>query len=240
MEPKTSDLTYIIENYGVMGLLGIVVLILLINIVKSKWFGAMISRVSDKFIEKFIKSKTKGISIKISITNSDIINHDIFNYIDFWTYSKIPTIQFSTDYRTAVFRKYLTIYLKSYKSKIFDFVSSGEYQTMDSPQVCKAMLNLINEIVFDYEKKMEDAGIPKIVIEKMKTKNNETIALTMDLIDSICNSPFYNCDKNFLKIYSILNIVLSILENTISCSEGICNSINGKLKGLKFDGKIEP
>ena len=39
----------------------------------------------------------------------------LFNYIDLWSYSKVPTIQFSTDYRTVVFRKYLTIFLKSYK-----------------------------------------------------------------------------------------------------------------------------
>jgi hypothetical protein len=37
------------------------------------------------------------------------------------------------------------------------------------------------------------------------------------------------------KVYSILNIVLSILENTISGSESTCNSINGQLSGLSFN-----
>jgi hypothetical protein len=50
----------------------------------------------------------------------------------------------------------------------------------------------------------------------------------------------YVADKNLLKVYSILNILLSVLENTISNSEEVCDSINGQLKGLKFDGKIEP
>ena len=35
-------------------------------------------------------------------------------------------------------------------------------------------------------------------------------------------------------MYSILNILLSVLENTISNSEAVCNSINGQLKGLQF------
>jgi hypothetical protein len=79
-----------------------------------------------------------------------------------------------------------------------------------------------------------------IVIEKMKIKNNETIKLKIDLIEGICSSQFYSSDKNLLKVYSILNILLSVLENTISSSESICNSINGALKGLTFDGKKEP
>ncbi len=111
---------------------------------------------------------------------------------------------------------------------------------MDESKIWKALLDLINKIIYDYEKEMEEAGLPKIVIEKMKAKNNDTITLTIDLIEGVCNSQFYTSDKNFLKVYSILNILLSVLENTISNSEGICNSINGQLKGLKYDGKIEP
>ena len=69
---------------------------------------------------------------------------------------------------------------------------------------------------------------------KMKAKNNDTITLTIDLIESISNSQFYESDKNFLKMYSILNIILSVLENLISSSENVCNSINGQLKGLSI------
>jgi len=87
---------------------------------------------------------------------------------------------------------------------------------------------------------MSDVGIPKIIIEKMKVKNNEMINLIIDLIEGISNSSFYDSENNLLKVYSILNIILSILENTISSSDSICNSINGQLKGLTFNdgGKI--
>lgn len=50
----------------------------------------------------------------------------------------------------------------------------------------------------------------------------------------VCNSRFYDSEKNFLKIYSILNILLSVLEILYPNSESVCNSINGALKGLKF------
>jgi len=236
-----SDITSLIDKYGLKGALFVIILFLLIAMFKSKWFSDLLSKLSDKFIEKFMRNKTKDISSHVrNINDSDISNHDIFNYIDFWMYSKVPTFQFSTEYRTVVFRRYLTIYLKSYKSNIAKFIMSKEYQEMDEAKLSTTLLNLINRIVYDYEREMEESGIPKIVIEKMKVKNNDTITLTIDLIEGICSSQFYSSDKNYLKVYSILNILLSVLENTISNSENVCNSINGQLKGLTFDGKKEP
>lgn len=235
------DINILIQNYGLFGTIGLLLLGLLYEALRNKWFQKLAGYIAEKFIEKAMKNKTKDMSIQIKmIDDSDISNHDIFNYIDFWMYSKVPTIQFSTEYRTVVFRKYLSIFLKSYKTKIYNFVNVREYQTMDNAKVWKALLDLVNSIVYDYEKEMSDAGITKIVIEKMKVKNNDTLSLAIDLIEGICNSHFYDSDKNFLKVYSILNILLSLLENVITNSEAVCNSINGQLKGLKFEGKIEP
>ena len=235
------DLIKFLELYGLKGFIFVAILVTITAILKSDWFGKWISGVADKFVEKFIKNKTKNLDTKVrNLSDSDIINHDVFNYIDFWMYSKVPTFQFSTDYRTAVFRKYLTIYLRNYKKNISKFVTEKEYQSMDQAQIWKELLALINTIVYDYEREMDEVGIPKIVIEKMKLKNNDTITLTIDLIEGVCSSQFYESEKNYLKVYSILNILLSVLENTISSSESICNSINGQLKGLTFEGKKEP
>ena len=208
---------------------------------KSKWVSGVMSKISDKTIDIFIRKKTESNEPKVkTINESDIINHDIFNYIDFWMYSKVPTVQFSTEYRTVVFRKYLTIFLRKHKEDIKKYVDKKEFEKMQDAELWTSLLSLINDIIFDYEKEMENSGIPKVIIEKMKIKNNDTISLTIDLIEGICNSQFYSSDKNLLKIYSILNILLSILENTISNSESICNSINGQLRGMSMDGKIEP
>jgi hypothetical protein len=237
---EINDIATLLESYGIGGGLFIILVYIIIAGIKSEWFSGFLSKVSDKFIETFMKSKTKDVDVIRNITDSDITNHDVFNYIDFWTYSKIPTFQFSTEYRTVVFRKYLTIYLRSYKKNISKYVLSKEYQSMDQAQLSTSLLNLINNIIYDYERECDEVGIPKIVIEKMKIKNNDTITLTLDLIEGVCSSQFYSSDKNLLKVYSIMNILLSVLENTISNSENVCNSINGQLKGLTFEGKIEP
>jgi hypothetical protein len=232
-----SEISEVLEKHGVKGAIFTIGLFFLITLFKSKWFSNFISKASDKLIESVVSKKSRNTE---TISESHIMNHDIFNYIDFWTYSKVPTFQFSTDYRTVVFRKYLTIYLKSYKKNLEDFINNSKYEEMDNAKLSTSLLNLINQIVYDYEREAENTGIPMIVIEKMKIKNNETIKLKIDLIEGICSSQFYSSDKNLLKVYSILNILLSVLENTISSSENICNSINGALKGLTFEGKKEP
>jgi hypothetical protein len=233
-----EELITMLEKYGIKGLLIGLAYIIIRTIIKSEWFGDWWSKFTDKFVEFVLRKKVKEPPHEVS--ESDILNHDVFNYIDFWTYSKVPTFQFSTEYRTIVFRKYLAIFLKNYKMGLRDFIQSKSYQKMEKAELWKSLLDLLNKIIMQYERECEEQGIPKIVVLKMKAKNNDTITLIIDIIENITNSQFYESDKNYLKIYSILNILLSILENTISNSIPVCNSINGQLKGLSItdNGKI--
>jgi hypothetical protein len=226
-----TEISDILEKHGFKGALFVIGIFLLITLFKSAWFGNLISSISDNILRSITRKSNNEMR---SVTESDIINHDIFNYIDFWTYSKVPTFQFSTQYRTVVFRKYLTLYLRSYKKNLQDYINDGKYSEMDNAKLTTSLLNLINQVVYDYERESINSGIPSIVIERMKIKNNENIKLKIDLIEGVCSSQFYSSEKNLLKVYSILNILLSVLENIISSSEDICNSINGALKGQTF------
>lgn len=227
------NLYNLFQLYGLGSLLVAISVLVVTSVIRTHWFSEWWVKQTDKLIVWFMKRKVKESNTRI-LLESDIVNHDIFNYIDFWIFSKIPAFQFSTEYRTVVFKRYLTIYLNCYKREILKFIKDSKYQEMDQSKLWRSLLELINNIVSTYEKECEDAGIPKIVIMKMKAKNNDVIALVMDLIDSISNSQIYQGDKNYLKIYSILNIILSVLENTIQNSESICNSINGQLKNSTF------
>lgn len=234
----------LLSNHSIQGLLlglGAIIFWVLDNIFG---FPRIISRIFIRIFEFVLKRKITTDSsndlTNKTITESEIINHDIFNFLNFWIHSKIPTLEFSSDFRTIVFRKYLTIYLRKHKENFKKFIEEKSFCEMDDTQLWNAILSLINEIIYDYETEMMAIGIPRIIIEKMKSKNNERISLTIDLIEGVCNSSFYNSEKNYLKIYSILNIYLAILENTIAGSVKVCDSINGQLKGMSMDGKTEP
>jgi hypothetical protein len=227
------DLEFLLKNYGFRGLMIGSIILILNNIIKSRWISDSLTKIIDSFITWIIKKNLNKSGVE-KISESIIRNHDIFNYIDFWMYSKVPTLEFSSEYRTQVFRRYITIYLKSYKNGLNDMILKGEYKEMDESKLKKSILTTINLIIFDYEKRCLEEGIPELIISKMKVKNNENIELALDIINSIIGSNFYNDQNNYLKLYSVLNIFSSILDGVISKSETVCNSINGQLKGSTF------
>jgi len=233
------DLFDSIGNFGIGSIVASVITFLIWIIDKTFGLPSIVTKIFYKILDSFLKDKIKNIKDINTIKETDVINHDIFNYIDYWIYSKVPTIQYSTEYRTVVFRKYLKIFLQKHKSNLQNWIQDKSFEEMDASQLWTSLLSLINDIIHDYEVEMELTGIPKIIIEKMKVRNNETISLTIDLLEGVCNSQFYDSDKNLLKAYSILNILLSVLENTISSSANVCNLINGQLRGLSMDGKTE-
>ena len=228
-----KDILDFLKLYGFQGTGLFIALFVVWNVLKTEWFSNKMKGMFDKILGKKPKKESNVITI------SNIANHNMFNYIDFWIYSKVPTIKFSTEYRTIVFRKYLTILLMKYRDNMQQYIASRVYEPMDDSELWKSVLALINSIVYDYEKEMETMSIPKIIIEKMKERNNETITLIIDLTEGVCSSEFYDSENNLLKIYSIQNILLSVLQNIIANSIIVCNSINGSLKGnfIVIDGK---
>lgn len=221
------------KGHGTLGLIMMVILTILYLLFKAKWFEGLVEKLAENIS---FKKKEK----KPTIKESDIKNHDIFNYIKLWMYSMIPTMQFSTDYRTVVFKKYMTLYLNAYKDILSTYINEKAFETMDEAELWNSIMTLISDIIYKYETDMANAGIPAVVIQKMKAKNADTITLTIDLLESICSSTLHNSDKNRFKLYSVLNILLPILEHTINNCVPVCNSINGQLAGLFYDGYTEP
>lgn len=236
-----------------IGIIFVVLTSVLIAFTKSKLFQTMLTSLFNWFSSKNSVSdvvdtdeskevpKNNPTTIGgYSIKETDIINHDFFNYVDFWIYNQIPTITLRTQYRTAVFRKYLHIYYKTYRDITKDYVRNGHYKTMTGAELRNSLLQLVTNIIRTMEIEMKEVNIPDVVIIKMKNSLSDRINLKIDLINSICDSSFYDGEENFLKVYSFLNIIHSILDNTMSNVAPVCNGINGEMAGLSMDGFVEP
>ena len=110
-----EDIIEVWKQYGIEGVIVAGLGLIVTGLLKSGKINRFFSRISDRLLERVMESSSDENIMRSHINESNIVNHDIFNYIDFWMYSKVPAMKFSTDYRTAVFRKYLTVYLKCYK-----------------------------------------------------------------------------------------------------------------------------
>jgi len=241
-ETILDQVNQLVETYGLSSTVIIIMIVLFISLFKSKAFIDITVKFFTKFIDNNFKKSKKNKNPPpniIEVRESDVINHEIFTHIDFWLYSEIPTMEFSSNYRNVVFRKYLHIYFKAYKDTLHVFVNSCKYKKMDDSELRQSFMKLITDTIFKYESEMSIIGIPQIIINKMKARNNDTLSLTIDLVNSICDSGFYNSENNLLKVFSLLNIILSILENTVTNNVEVCNSLNGELKGLSMDGFTE-
>ena len=240
------------KTQAFIGVLFVILTSITIAFVKSKLFQELLTGIFNWYgTRKQNKAEAKANAPSTvvtttqptkgySIMESDIINHDFFNYVDFWLYNQIPSITLKTQYRTAVFRKYLHIYYKTYRDLTQDFVRSGSYKNMNSSELRKELLHLITDVIRHMEMEMRQIHIPEVIIIKMKNVLSDRISLTVDLINSICDSSFYDGEENYLKIYSFLNIVHSILDNTMSNVTSVCDELNGELVGLSMDGFTEP
>ena len=117
-----SDITQILQTYGINSGISILLIIVLLSILKSKWVGILLSRISDIFIEKFLKNKTKNVTQNLRIiTESDITNHDIFNYINGKKYKAVnisKTFKFIKDNIKDIIYKYY-----SYVNQLFSIFS---------------------------------------------------------------------------------------------------------------------
>ena len=235
----TDIVTLLNTNFG--KILVAILTLIVISLVKTTFIKNYTTKVIDNLLNKIKGGKRKTVSEQsLSVEESDVMHHDIFNYITFWLESNIPTMIFLTDFRTVVFKKYLVIFFETYHDNLKTFIKDGSYKKMSKSELKQELIHLLTNIIYDYELEMKKQGIPDVVILKMKEKNNETLNVIMELVNSITNSNFYDTEDNLLKMYSFLNIILAILDSIISNAETVCNNINGELKGLTMDGVTEP
>lgn len=218
-------------------ILGFIFVAFIVGLLNSDFVKDTIKEFFNKRWKLF--KKKKGTQVD-DVKSIDIDNHNLFNYIDFWIYNQIPSMTLKTRYRTIAFRKYLHFFFHTHKEKILHFLKEREYKHVGSQRLKSTLLRLMTEITIEMENKMRKAGIPEVIIVKMKNEMNDKTNLTRDLIESISDSSFYDSDDNLLKVYSFLNIIHSILDNTISNIEPVCNNINGELSGLTMEGVTEP
>ena len=66
-----EELINIVEKHGIKGIFGVLLVYTIISVIKSQWVGNLFTKLSDKFVERFMKSETKDVSIR-KINDSDI------------------------------------------------------------------------------------------------------------------------------------------------------------------------
>ena len=93
-----------------------------------------------------------------------------------------------------------------------------------------------NQIIIDSSKKMEEAGIPNVVIEKFNKWNEIRHEYILTTINDIYSSEVFN--TTIEKEYAVLNLFMNSFYFVLMDAERTLKSLNGDLTGTMYKGKM--
>lgn len=205
-------------------------------------------------MEIFHIFKNKNKTIKYSLT--DLRKHPIFSAMDFWLEHGIETLSYVNN---NVFLKSLTpheetpayVYAKEEMAKeiikikistmrdiLKDLINKYEWNTMSSYSISYTINSCIQELNYIQYKKMFDAGIPKIFVQKFVSIDTSMCKIFTTMLESFTHVEMMpNIDGN-TRVYLGLNAINAYMCTIFnSCFNTILN-INGDLVGMTWKGKV--
>ena len=79
---ELTDLIEVLKKYQIESAGTISIIVIFYLLVKNGILSRVFSTLFEKYIDHFIKKKSK--TDIAAVTLNEVLNHDIFSYIDFW------------------------------------------------------------------------------------------------------------------------------------------------------------
>ncbi len=181
----------------------------------------------------FIGYKAKDIYIWLKNKQFKLIEHEFFNEILFinneirsW---KIPP-------NKQVFIDALKILLDSWYQKGAEFAQAVDNKKFSPFTIEKKTMQWLTHTIDYYNQKWQDAGIPKVIIDKINQSQQRKIQIFSAAFQKIAHNDIYITNKQ--KFIAILDKLLTLLiETKLEFYDMIFgNFFNGELKGIKYKG----
>lgn len=205
-------------------------------------------------MEIFHIFKNKNKTIKYSLT--DLRKHPLFSAMDFWLEHGIETLSYANnnvflksliqheetpDYiyaKEEMAKEIIKIKISTMKDILKDLINKYEWNTMSSYSISYTINSCIQELNYIQYKKMFDAGIPKIFVQKFVSIDTSMCKIFTTMLESFTHVEMMpNIDGN-TRVYLGLNAINAYMCTIFnSCFNTILN-INGDLVGMTWKGKV--
>ena len=205
-------------------------------------------------MEIFHIFKNKNKTIKYSL--SDLRKHPLFSAMDFWLEHGIETLSYANnnvflksliqheetpDYiyaKEEMAKEIIKIKISTMKDILKDLINKYEWNTMSSYSISYTINSCIQELNYIQYKKMFDAGIPKIFVQKFVSIDTSMCKIFTTMLESFTHVEMMpNIDGN-TRVYLGLNAINAYMCTIFnSCFNTILN-INGDLVGMTWKGKV--
>lgn len=158
--------------------------------------------------------------------------HVYFNKVDGIIETKLPITTIGGPARTEIFRDILTIFYKTAKDVIRDFLDKDITMQNFLTENYKAA----NQIISESNKRMREAGIPEVVIIKFNQWNNDRHEYILSTISDVDSCDVFSTVVE--KQHSILDLYTNSSYFVLIDAERTLKSLNGDLTGTIYKGKV--
>lgn len=165
----------------------------------------------------------------------DLTDHLMFLNLNKFIVNDIKHFKLKNKLREAIFRDFLLIKFMSVKRNFESFISTHDLNSMSSSKFQARLLECMNDITRDYERRALEQGIPEIVISKFNEWNEPKVSAIYEYVGDVCDDNELYPD-NFTKMRIILDFIYHINNFTIMDAKKTLTYLNGQLNDVVYKG----
>lgn len=160
-------------------------------------------------------------------------SHSLLSQLDTWIYFRLPTMESECLLRRELFKTYLLVMFKEWRSFINDLVHL-DIDHMTDEEFRNKVMSGFDHFLVDYRQKVASEGVPMFVVEKFRDANKVRIDLTVTTIQEIMTNTLLPDLED--KLVVILNIFSALSANVMASSDRLMRELNGEICKVKFRG----
>lgn len=174
---------------------------------------------------------------KLRLQKIDLLNHDLFNKLDYSMKYEIQNLKTWDEKKDNVARDFLLIKFYVWLEDLKFFVKDNikVIEKWEPEELRKVINNQFSNSIVKYETIARKINIPEIFIEKFNIWHSERVELTKQFIWIVLNSPYYT---GVLNIQIIFDNYIKEFSWTIDDARHTIKDINGQLKEVKYDRQL--
>lgn len=219
-----SDIIKLTTEYGLWGL-------------AITLFSILLYKYTSVIIEKWTqvgKKKTKPPQCEYGV---HLKYHQFFTNARYRLISDIPNLDIFPDkpVRQEMVRDMMHAHISALYELSLEFVSN-DIKAWTTEQWANEATNLIGRVNQEFERRVMDEGMPKIIIEKYNRWRASTSSTVFEYINGIAVSKMY--ETNYGRTNTLLILFNLVLVTTIGNAEQTLAELNGEISGIKYKNGI--
>ena len=165
----------------------------------------------------------------------DLTNYPLFSNLDYWIESRIRHFHIACPLRERIFKDFLLIKFTVFKGSLKELAMIRHLEALTNSELRTIVEGNLSDAMNKYEKKMEEAGMPPVVLSKFAEWHSSRIKAVRETIKDICTSTFIS--DNSERVAVILYKYNTALHSTITDAEKTLIGLNGQLDSVVYKGK---